>query len=77
LRDAEVIDMEFSRCKMAAIQIDDPRCVGIHTAVSSEVEDSRCRYLAEGKVLEVDEGCCRSVTIAVEDPRCRNLYSKW
>jgi len=73
----EVVEMEFSRCKMVAIGIDDPRCAGLHSAVTIEVDDSRCRYLAEGQVLESDGPSGRNVAIRMEDPRCQCLYMNW
>ena len=75
--DAEMILMEFSRCKIVAIGIDDPRCAGLHSAVTIEVDDSRCRSLAEGLTLEVDDPRGRNVAIKMEDPRCQSLYMNW
>ena len=72
-----LIEMEFSRCRMVAIAIDDPRGAGLLSGVAIEVEDVRCRNLAEGGVLEVEDARCRKVAIHMEDPRCQNLHSKW
>jgi hypothetical protein len=72
-----VIEMESSRCKMAAIGMDDPRGAGLLKAVAIEAEDSRCGSLAEGRMLEVEDPRCGSVRIAMEDHRCQSLYMKW
>ena len=66
--------MELSRCKIVAIKIDDPRGTELHSAVTIEVEDSRCRNLLEGQMPELDGPCGRSVAIKMEDPRCQSLY---
>jgi len=72
-----VIEMEFSRCKIVAIEIDDPRGAGHLQGVSIDVEDSRCRSLAEGQMLEVEDARCRHTRVVMEDPRCQNLHMKW
>jgi hypothetical protein len=77
LLDGEVVEMEFSRCKMAAIGIDDPRCAGLHSTVTIVVEDSRCMTLVEGQMLETDGPCGRNVAVKMEDPRCQSLYITW
>jgi hypothetical protein len=69
--------MEFSRCKMVAIKIDDPRGTELHSSVTIEVEDSRCRNLLEGQMLETDGPGGRNVAVRTEDPRCQNLYLNW
>jgi hypothetical protein len=69
--------MEFTRCKIAAIETDDPRGTGLYSAVTIEMEDSRCRSLAEGKMLETDGPCGRNVAVRMEDPRCQSLYINW
>lgn len=73
----EDFSMEFSRCKMAAVKIDDSRGAGSYSAVTIEVEDSRCRNLLEGQMLETDGPCGRNVAIKMEDPRCQSLYINW
>jgi hypothetical protein len=75
--DGEVNEMESSRCRMVAIEINDPRCSSLLAGVTIEAEDSRCRSLVEGLVLEVDDARCRHVAIRLEDPRCRNLHMMW
>jgi len=69
--------MESSRCKVAAIGIDDPRGAGFHSAVTIEAEDPRCRNLLEGQMLETDGPCGRNVSIKLEDARCQSLYMNW
>lgn len=69
--------MEFSRCKMAAIKMDDPRGGGLCSEVTIEVEDSRCRNLLEGQMLETDGPSGRNVAIKMEDPRCQSLHINW
>jgi hypothetical protein len=72
-----VIEMEFSRCKMVAVNGDDPRCSDLLTGVAIEMEDSRCTSLAEGRVLELNDARSRHMHVKMEDPRCQNLYMKW
>jgi len=69
--------MEFSRCKMVAIKIDDPRGAGFYSAVAIEVEDSRCRNLLEGQMLDTDGPSGRNVAIKMEDSRCQSLHINW
>ena len=45
--------MEEPRCKIAAIQMEDPRCIGILRGVVIEMEDPRCRGLLQGVLLSV------------------------
>ncbi len=72
-----VIEMEFSRCKIAAIEIQDLRCSSLLAGVTIEMEDSRCRGLNERRELEVDDARCAHAPIKVEDPRCWSLRTKW
>lgn len=72
-----VIEMEFSRCRIVAIEIDEPRGAGLHKGVSIEAEDSRCRSLAEGLTLQVEVAHCGHALVSMEDPRCMSLYMKW
>jgi hypothetical protein len=71
------MQMEHARCKMVAIEIEDPRGAGQFTAVTIEAEDSRCRSLVESLVLEVEDSRHRRVAIKMEDPRCQCLHMKW
>jgi len=78
LPDGVVSEMEDPRCKIAAIQVEDPRCIGILRGVVIEMEDPRCRGLFQGVLLkraaiEMEDPRCRHVGIEMEDPRCRNL----
>jgi hypothetical protein len=72
-----VIEMEFSRCKIAAIEIQDPRCSSLLEGIAIGTEDSRCRSLVEGMALEVDDARCAYARIKMEDPRCQELRARW
>jgi hypothetical protein len=72
-----VIAMESSRCKMAAIEMHDPRCSSLLVAVAIEIEDCRCASLVEGPALKVDDARYSYVPHRMEDPRCQNLRTKW
>jgi hypothetical protein len=72
-----VNQMESHRCKMVAIEMDDPRGANLLGAVAIEVEDTRCRSLAEGYLIQVEDARYRHVAIKMEDPRCQNLRDKW
>jgi len=69
---AEVV-MEDSRCTMAALQAEDPRCQCLLSGVAIEVEDPRHKILCYGVALEMDDHRCKPVTVEVEDPRCKNM----
>ncbi len=71
--DGMVIEMESSRCRMAAIEIDDPRGKSLFTAVAIEMEDLRCRSLQARAVIEPEDYRYHRIGIEMEDPRCRNL----
>jgi hypothetical protein len=73
LRDEAVIEMEFSRCKMVAIEVDDPRCSSLLMGVAIEMEDPRCASLHERRVPEADDARCRHAPVKMEDPRCQSL----
>ena len=75
--DGVVIAMDSFRCKMAAIEMEDPRCSSLLEGVAIEMEDRRCTGLVEGLVLEVDDARCRHVPVRMEDPRCQNLHTNW
>ena len=72
-----VIEMEFSRCEMVAIEVDDPRGAGLSGGVSIALEDPRCRGLAERLMLEVEDARCSHPLVVMEDPRCQSLHMKW
>ena len=71
--------MEDSRCRIAAIGTEDPRCSSLISGVAIEMEDHRCRGLLQGTmytgaVIQIDDPRCNSgMGIAMEDPRCGNL----
>ena len=69
--------MEFSRCRIVAIEMDDPRGAGVLSGVAIDAEDARCRSLTDSQVPEVEDARCNQVTIRMEDPRCQSLYMKW
>ena len=75
--DEVAMAMEFSRCRIVAIEMDDPRGAGLITAVAIDVEDSRCRCLNDSQALEVEDARCSQAAIRMEDPRCQSLYMKW
>jgi hypothetical protein len=56
-----VMVMEDSRYKIAAIEIDDPRCKELLYSVAIETVDPRCRLTAT----------------KLEDPRCGSLLRMW
>ena len=68
-----VTRMESYRCKMAAIEIDDPRGKGLLAGVAIEVEDPRCRNLKANGTIGLEESWSNRVGIAMEDARCQNL----
>lgn len=68
-----VIEMESSRCRMVAIEIDDPRGKSLFTGVAIELEDLRCRSLQASPVIESEDHRCHRIGMEMEDPRCRNL----
>lgn len=79
LSDDVVIEMEDSRCKIAAIEADDPRCRGLLSGAVIEMEDPRCKDLSKdvmlrGVAAEADDPRCKIMAIEVEDPRCRGLH---
>ena len=68
----------FRAPKGAAIEFEDPRCIGILRGVVIEMEDPRCNGLRQGVMLkrvaiEMDDPRCKRVEVEVEDPRCRSL----
>lgn len=71
--DGMVIGMESSRCKMVAIEMDDPRGKSLLTGVAIEVEDLRCRNLHASLVIGLEDRWYNRVGIEMEDPRCKNL----
>jgi hypothetical protein len=76
-RDGMVIEMESSRCRMVAIEIDDPRGKSLLTGVVIETEDLRCRSLQASAAIELEDSRFQRVGIEMEDPRCRNLRNWW
>jgi hypothetical protein len=75
--DEVVMAMEFSRCRIVATEMDDPRGAGVLSGVAIDAEDARCRSLTDSQVLEVEDARCNQVAIRMEDPRCQSLYMKW
>ncbi|MGA2729271.1 MAG: hypothetical protein ACLPH3_00385 [Terracidiphilus sp.] len=70
--------MEDARCRIAALEMDDPRCgKGLLSGVEIEMEDSRCKSLFYGVALEMDDPRCRRETVDMEDPRCKSPYLIW
>jgi hypothetical protein len=71
--DGMVIRMESPRCKIVAIEIDDPRRKGLLAGVTVEVEDLRCRNLHASQVIGLEDRRHDRVGIEMEDPRRKNL----
>jgi hypothetical protein len=71
--DEMVIEMQFSRCRMVAVEADDARSKVLLTGVTIEMEDLRCRGLNPNAAIEFTDGRCHWVGIEMEDPRCRNI----
>jgi hypothetical protein len=72
-RDEMVIEMQSSRCRMVAVEAEDPRSKALLTGVAIEMEDLRCKGLNPKAAIEFTDGRCHWVGIEMEDPRCRNL----
>jgi hypothetical protein len=58
-----VIEMESSRCKMVAIEINDPRGKSLLTGVAIEMEDLRCKSLHSSMVIGLEDRRCNRVGI--------------
>jgi len=72
-----VVDMEDSRCRIAAIEFDDPRCKNSLGAAEIAMEDHRCIGLRRPAVTEFDDPRCRSTAMEADDPRCRGMLGMW
>jgi hypothetical protein len=72
-----VMDMEDSRCKIAAIEIEHPRCKEQWNGIVIETEDFRCKSLSTRKVIEIEDSRCSLTAMKMEDPRCGNLLRMW
>jgi hypothetical protein len=72
-----VIAMEDPRCKIVAIEIQDPRYRNLLNGVVIEMEDPRCKSLLNRVVLEIEDSRCYRVAIEMEDPRCKSLLLPW
>ena len=68
-----VIELEDSRCGVAAVLSDDLRCKSLIQGVSIGLEDPRCKSLGYGSVTEMDDPRCKRAAIEMDDPRCQNL----
>jgi hypothetical protein len=75
--DEVAMAMEFSRCRIVAMEMDDPRGARVLSGVAIDAEDARCRSLNDSQALEVEDSRCSQVAIRMEDPRCQSLYMKW
>jgi hypothetical protein len=69
--------MEDPRYKIAAVEMEDPRCKSLRTGVMIQTEDLRCRTLRNGLVIEMEDHWSRRASVAMEDPRCGNLSNRW
>jgi hypothetical protein len=72
-----VIEMEDSRCKLAAIKGHDPRCTSLVDGVVIEMEDLRQKSLVDSMAIEMDDTRCFQTTIEFDDLRCRNMPRMW
>ena len=66
--------MEDPRCKIAAIEAEDPRCKNLLSGVEIEMEDPRCKSLLIRVVIGMEDPRCRIEAVKTEDPRCKNLH---
>jgi hypothetical protein len=69
--------MDDPRCKIAAIETDDPRCKGLLNGAVIVMEDLRCMSLIYRVSIEMDDPRCRSSATEMDDPRCRGLQRTW
>jgi hypothetical protein len=69
--------MTDPRCKIAAIEIDDPRGNGVFRGVTIEMEDLRCKSLINRVVIDVQDHRCNRTAIKMVDPRCKDLFRAW
>jgi hypothetical protein len=67
------IVMEDSRCRIAAVELDDARCKSLIQGVVIEAEDHRCKSLGYRATTEMDDPRCASTAIKMDDPRCQNM----
>jgi hypothetical protein len=65
--------MEDSRCRIAAVELDDTRCKSLLEGVVIEAEDLRCKSLGYSAPKEMEDPRCRSAATVMEDPRCQNM----
>jgi hypothetical protein len=72
-----VMVMEDSRYKIAAIEIDDPRCKELLHGIVIEMEDTRCKSLLYSVAIETVDPRCRLTATKLEDPRCGSLLRMW
>lgn len=71
--------MEDSRCRIAAIKVEDPRCRSLLMGVEIEMEDPRYKgphqdVILKGATIEIEDARCKRVGIEMEDPRCWSLH---
>ena len=71
--DGMVTGMDSDRCRMVAIEIDDPRGKGLLAGVAIQVEDPRCVSLRASAAIWTEDRGWNRVGIEMEDPRCKNL----
>ena len=67
------IEMEDSRCRIAAVELDDARCKSLIQGVVIEAEDHRCKSLGYRATTEMEDPRCASVAMKIDDPRCQNM----
>ena len=72
-----VTDMEDSRCKIAAMEIEHSRCKELWNGIDLETEDTRCKSLLPRRTIEIEDPRCSLTGMKMEDPRCGGLLGKW
>jgi hypothetical protein len=65
--------MEDSRCRIAAVESDDPRCKDLIQGVEIGMEDHRCKSLPFSMATEMEDPRCKSEAMVMDDPRCQSL----
>jgi hypothetical protein len=69
--------MEEHRCKIAGLQIEDPRCHSLVAAVMVQQEDQRCEWLSDRMAMVRVDSPGNCTPMLTDDPRCRSLRTMW
>ena len=65
--------MEDTRCTIASIEHEDPRCVNLIRGAVTAMEDPRYVNLHVPIALNMEDPRCWPVAMKTEDPRCERL----